>query len=346
MCVKCVSHALLVNFVHHMCISCVICVESTCYMCILCVTRVSCTLHVYLVHHMCISRMSNMSYYFNQHEYENLGIDYIGKFVVYGSDQTHSTYSKACKVAGIFPCKICAVPTSTESDFALSPIVLRIDADVAAGLVPLFLCATVGTTSTTTIDPLSQLGQLAKEFNIWLHVDAAYRGSACICLEFRQYLDGIERANLLSLSPHKWLLSYLECCCMWVKEPNMLIKALSMNLEYLRNKLFEYDSVFDYKDYYGVANLQSHIRSNVRMDKTFEGLVRSDSRFDVVVPRRFSLMCFRFNRTRNMNGGTPMGGIYMLRFAVGATFTEDRHVILAWKLIKESAKALLNKNVF
>ncbi|KAH0669767.1 hypothetical protein KY285_023919 [Solanum tuberosum] len=108
-----------------------------------------------------------MSYYFNQHEYENLGVDYIVKFVVYGSNQTHSTYSKACKVGGIFPRNIRAVPTSIKSDFALSPVVLRgiIEADVVAGLVPLFLCATTGTTSTTTVDPLS-LGQLAEEFNI------------------------------------------------------------------------------------------------------------------------------------------------------------------------------------
>uniref|UniRef100_M1D9M3 Tryptophan decarboxylase n=1 Tax=Solanum tuberosum TaxID=4113 RepID=M1D9M3_SOLTU len=130
-----------------------------------------------------------MSYYFNQHEYENLGVDYIRKFVVYGSDQTYSTHSKAYKIAGIFPCNSRVVPTSIESDFALSPVVLRgiIEVDVAAGVVPFFLYATVGTTSTTTVDPLSQL----TEFNIWLHVDAAYGGSTCICPEFRQYLDGI-----------------------------------------------------------------------------------------------------------------------------------------------------------
>ncbi|KAG5606867.1 hypothetical protein H5410_028359 [Solanum commersonii] len=128
--------------------------------------------------------------------------------------------------------------------FGIVSKVLRgiIEVDVTAGLVPLFLCTTVGTTSTTTVDPLSQLGQLAEEFNIWLHVEAAYRGNACICPEFRQHLDRIERA-----------------------------------------------------DSYGVANLQSYIRSDARMDKMFEGFVRSDSRFDVVVPPHFSLVCFRFN---------------------------------------------------
>ncbi|KAK6785095.1 hypothetical protein RDI58_018550 [Solanum bulbocastanum] len=319
---------------------------------------------------------------------DNIGADNIGKLVVYDSDQTHSTYTKACKVAGIFPCNIRAVPTSIERDFALSPVVLRgiIEADVAAGLVPPFLCATVGTTSTTAVDPLSQLGQLAEEFDIWFHMDAAYGGSACICPEFRQYLDGIERAKSLSLSPHKWLLSYLDCCCMWVREPNVLVKALSTNPEYLRNKRSEYDSVVDYKDWqigtgrkfkslrlwlvmrsYGVANLQSHIRSDIRMAKMFEGFVKSDPMFDVVVPRRFSLVCFRFNPNKEHELGyteflnkklldsvnstgriymthTIVGGIYMLRFAVGATFTEDRHVISAWKLIKETTNALLRES--
>ncbi|XP_060189824.1 tryptophan decarboxylase TDC1-like [Lycium barbarum] len=321
---------------------------------------------------------------------ENLGTDNIGKLVVYGSDQTHSTYTKACKLAGIFPCNIRAIPTFIESDFALSPVVLRrvIEADVAAGLVPLFLCATVGTTSTTAVDPISQLAEVANEFGIWLHVDAAYGGSACICPEFRQYLDGIEHANSLSLSPHKWLLSYLDCCCMWVREPNVLVKALSTNPEYLRNKRSEYDSVVDYKDWqvgtgrkfksirlwlvmrsYGVANLQCHIRSDVRMAKMFEGFVKSDPRFEIVVPRRFSLVCFRFNPVKesepayiellnkklldcvNSSGQvymthTKAGGIYMLRFAVGATLTEDRHVISAWKLIKESADALLKRSYY
>ncbi|KAJ8568829.1 hypothetical protein K7X08_032460 [Anisodus acutangulus] len=321
---------------------------------------------------------------------ENLGVDNIEKLVVYGSDQTHSTYTKACKLAGIFPCNIRAIPTYIESDFALSPLVLRrvIEDDVAAGLVPLFLCATIGTTSTTAIDPISQLAEAANEFDIWLHVDAAYGGSACICPEFRQYLNGIERANSLSLSPHKWLLSYLDCCCMWVREPNVLTKALSTNPEYLKNKRSEYDSVVDYKDWqvgtgrkfksirlwlvmrsYGVANLQSHIRSDVRMAIMFEQFVKSDPTFDIVVPRRFSLVCFRFNPVKEFEPGyiellnkklldcvnstgrvymthTIVGGIYMLRFAVGATLTEDRHVISAWNLIKESADALLKRSYY
>ncbi|KAJ0054592.1 hypothetical protein Pint_02140 [Pistacia integerrima] len=278
-----------------------------------------------------------------------IGINNTCKLVVYCSDQTHSTFTKVCKLAGIYP----------------------------------NLCATVGTTSTAAIDPIEPLAEVAKEFGIWFHVDAAYGGSACICPEFRHYFNGIEQIDSLSLSPHKWLLSYLDCCCLWVKNPSGLTKALSTNPEYLRNKQSESDLVVDYKDWQvgtgrkfkslrlwmilrtsGLVNLQSHIRSDVRMAKMFEVLVKSDPRFEIVVPRQFALVCFRLNPCTEVGSGyiemlnrkllewvnstgriymthTIVGGLYLLRFAVGATFTEDRHVVPAWKLIKEGADALL-----
>ncbi|KAG6657894.1 tryptophan decarboxylase TDC2-like [Carya illinoinensis] len=310
----------------------------------------------------------------------------IQKLAVYCSDQTHSTFAKAAKLAGISPCNVKAIPTNLDTAFALSASALRlaVEADVASGLVPLYLCATVGTTSTTAIDPLPPLSDLASEFGMWMHVDAAYGGSACICPEFRHYLEGIERVDSLSLSPHKWLLTYLDCCCLWVTHPNLLVQALSTDPEYLKNKPSESKSVVDYKDWqvgtgrkfkslrlwfvlrsYGVVSLQSHIRSDIRMAKTFEGLVKSDPRFEVVVPRNFALVCFRLNpfsgedpeRTEALNRKlldwvnstgrvymthTKVGGIYILRFAVGATLTEEHHVAAAWKLIKEGAYAVLN----
>lgn len=309
----------------------------------------------------------------------------IQKLVVYCSDQTHSTFTKAAKLAGISPHNVRSITTNLDTDFALSPVLVRsvVEADVVAGLVPFYLCATVGTTSTTAIDPLEQIADVATDYGLWMHVDAAYGGSACICPEFRHYLDGIERVDSLSLSPHKWLLSYLDCCCLWVKKPSSLMKALSTDPEYLRNKASESASVVDYKDWqvgtgrkfkslrlwlvmrsYGVANLQSHIRSDVRMAKMFEGLVKSDPRFEIVVPRWFALVCFRLNPFSWASPGytellnrkllewvnstgrvymthTIVGGIYVLRFAVGTTLTTEHHVAAAWKLIKEGADAIL-----
>ncbi|XP_021900924.1 aromatic-L-amino-acid decarboxylase-like [Carica papaya] len=312
---------------------------------------------------------------------------HLHKLVAYASDQTHSTFTKACKIAGLHTCNIRLIPTCFDSAFALSPVLFRtvVEADVAAGLVPLYLCLTVGTTSTTAVDPVQPLADVANAYGVWVHVDAAYSGSACICPEFRHYLDGVERVDSLSLSPHKWLLSYLDCCCLWVKNSNSVVKALSTNPEYLRNKPSESNSVVDYKDWqvgtgrrfkslrlwfvfrmYGVANLQSHIRSDVRMAKMFEGLVRSDGRFEIVVPRRFALVCFRLKKTGSgqrtdglnrklldrVNGTgriymthTVVGGIFVLRFAVGATLTQECHVVEAWQLIREAADEVLKMEV-
>ncbi|XVE49826.1 hypothetical protein DITRI_Ditri01bG0113200 [Diplodiscus trichospermus] len=314
-----------------------------------------------------------------------LGFDSMHKLVVYASDQTHSTFTKACKLAGISPHNIRSIATTLHTGFSLSPVQLRtvVEADVAAGLFPLYLCANLGSTSTTAVDPIRPLADVANDYGIWVHVDAAYAGSACICPEFRHHLDGIERVDSLSLSPHKWLLSFLDCCCLWVQKPRQLVKALSTNPEYLRNKHSESDSVVDFKDWqvgtgrrfkslrlwlifrsYGTVNLQRHIRSDVGMAKMFEGFVKSDPRFEIVVPREFGLVCFRLKPDENIGSDynellnrkllewvnskgqvymthTKIGGVYMLRFAVGATLTEDRHVGAAWKLIKEGADALL-----
>ncbi|KAF3443816.1 hypothetical protein FNV43_RR13506 [Rhamnella rubrinervis] len=315
-----------------------------------------------------------------------VGMENMQKIVVNGSDQTHSMFTKSSKLAGINPCNIRSVPTSRETGFSLCPLMLRrvVKADVAGGLIPLYLCTNVGTTSTTAVDPLEQLANVANDYGMWVHVDAAYGGSACICPEFRQYLNGVERVDSFSLSPHKWLLSYLDCCCLWVKQPGLLVKALSTNPEYLKNKPSESDSVVDYKDWqvgtgrkfqslrlwlvlrsYGIANLQNHIRSDVRMAKMFEGFVKSDPRFEIVTPRRFALVCFRLNpstlssnseiiESLNRNlldwinstgqaclSHTKVSGLYMLRFAVGATLTEECHVVAAWKLITNGAEELL-----
>ncbi|GMI87861.1 aromatic aldehyde synthase [Hibiscus trionum] len=321
-----------------------------------------------------------------------VGREHIGKLVVYASDQTHSALAKAAKIAGIDPKNFRAIKTKRSAAFGLSPESLRhaISTDVKAGLIPLYLCATIGTTSTTAVDPLIPLCDVAKEYGMWVHVDAAYAGSACICPEFRHFIDGVEGADSFSLNAHKWFFTTLDCCCMWVKDPSSLIKSLSTNPEYLRNKASDSKQVVDYKDWqitlsrrframklwlvlrsYGVANLRNFLRSHVKMAKRFEEFVTSDGRFEVVVPRYFAMVCFRvspsalpignaddyetrtneFNRklleTINAAGRiyvthAQVDGIYMIRFAIGASLTEDKHVIMAWKVVQETVDAMLS----
>ncbi|GAB4845595.1 hypothetical protein Ancab_038997 [Ancistrocladus abbreviatus] len=219
-----------------------------------------------------------------------LGPEGITKLVVYASDQTHFSLQKAAKLVGIPPSNFRALPTSLSKAFALSPNDVRvaIEADLGEGLVPLYLCATIGTTASCAVDSLEGLGLVANYFGVWLHIDAAYAGSACICPEYRHFLDGVERADSISMNLHKWLLMNLDCCCLWLRRPKILVESLSTKPEVLRNKASEQDYVVDYKDWqmslsrrfraiklwivirrYGSSNLMNHIRSDIELAKYF-----------------------------------------------------------------------------
>ncbi|KAH7568524.1 hypothetical protein JRO89_XS06G0010600 [Xanthoceras sorbifolium] len=339
------------------------------------------------------------------------GRENIGKLVVYGSDQTHSALRKAAHIAGIDPNNFRAIETTKSSSFCLSPDSLQatINLDIEDGLIPLFLCTTIGTTGITAVDPIQPLCDVAKRYGVWIHIDAAYAGSACICPEFRHFLDGIEDADSFSFNAHKWFFTNLDCCCLWVRNPSALIQSLSTNPEFLRNKASDSKEVVDYKDWqitlsrrfralklwfvlrsYGVGNLRKFLRSHVKMAEFFEELVRSDKRFEVVAPRNFSMVCFRVSSSAlfknkkyvkgkavsdddeklaeqkeeeeeeksnevtknllekiNASGKAYMthamvGGIYVIRFAIGASLTEDHHVMEAWKVVLRHLDAILN----
>ncbi|CAD6225888.1 unnamed protein product [Miscanthus lutarioriparius] len=283
------------------------------------------------------------------------------KLVVYASDQTHSALQKACQIAGIFPENVRLVKADCDKNYAVAPLAISdaIATDLSSGLIPFFICATVGTTSSSAVDPLPELGQIAKANNMWLHIDAAYAGSACICPEYRHYLNGVEEADSFNMNAHKWFLTNFDCSLLWVKAS-------------------EENSVFDFKDWqiplgrcfrslklwmvlrlYGVDNLQSHIRKHIELAKHFEQLVISDSRFEVVTPRTFSLVCLRLvplasdqDNGRKLNydlmdaanssgkifiSHTILSGKFVLRFAVGAPLTEEQHINAAWKILQDLA---------
>ncbi|KAG6482264.1 hypothetical protein ZIOFF_058895 [Zingiber officinale] len=313
-----------------------------------------------------------------------VGKNSLEKLVVYASDQTHSALQKACQIAGIFSENVRVLKTDSSSNYALSPEVVStaISDDLLAGLIPFFLCGTVGTTSSAAVDPLSELGKLAKAFDLWFHVDAAYAGSVCICPEYRYHINGVEEADSFGMNAHKWFLTNFDCSVLWVKDRSALIQCLSTYPEFLKNKASEENAVVDFKDWqiplgrrfrslklwlvlrlYGVEKLQSYIRNHIRLAELFEQLIGYDSRFEVVTPRTFSLVCFRLIPPQNdpdngfklnqslLNSVNASGKIFMshtvlsgkfiLRFAVGAPLTEDKHITMAWKVLQDQATSLL-----
>ncbi|CAN6327655.1 unnamed protein product [Urochloa humidicola] len=236
-----------------------------------------------------------------------IGEDRIGDLVVYCSDQTHFSFRKASRIAGIRRANCREILTSRETGFALSPKALldAVRADEAAGRVPLFLCATGGTTPTAAVDPLGELCAVLAGHGMWVHVDAAYAGAACVCPEFRHVIAGAEAVDSFSTNPHKWLLANMDCCALWVRQPAVLVAALGTDHDVIlkdpaASAHQDGRGVVDYKDWqvalsrrfralklwlvlrcHGVEGLRGVVRAHVRMAGAFEAMVRADARFEV-----------------------------------------------------------------
>jgi len=294
-----------------------------------------------------------------------------GRLVAYASTQTHSSLQKAAMIAGIGSANLRLI--EVDQDFAVRPGALagQIEADKKAGLVPCFVCATVGTTSSNAMDPILEIARVSRHHNLWLHVDAAMSGTAALCPEFRHLQNGVELADSYNFNPHKWMFTNFDCNCFWIADRKALIQTLSILPEYLRNQATESGAVIDYRDWhiqlgrrfrslklwfvirhYGIEGLQHHIREHVRLAQQFAGWVREDDRFEVAAPTPLNLVCFRLkagdeaNQTimdrLNRSGDlflthTKLNGKLTLRLCVGQTHTQARHVEKAWKRIREEA---------
>jgi aromatic-L-amino-acid decarboxylase len=294
--------------------------------------------------------------------------------VAYASTQTHSSLEKAAMIAGIGVDNLRLI--EVDENLAMRPEALarQIDIDRRAGLAPCFVCATVGTTSSTAMDPVAAIGAICREQNLWLHVDAALAGTAMLCPEFRHLQSGVEQADSYNFNPHKWMFTNFDCSCFWVADRKALIQTLSILPEYLRNQATESGAVIDYRDWhiqlgrrfralklwfvirhYGVEGLQHHIRQHVLLAQQFADWVRKDDRFELAAPAPLNLVCFRHksgdaaNQTimdrLNRSGDlylthTKLNGKMTLRLSVGQTNTQMRHVENAWKRIQEEAGRL------
>jgi aromatic-L-amino-acid decarboxylase len=297
-----------------------------------------------------------------------------GRLIAYTSNQAHSSLEKAAMVAGIGVDNLRLI--EVDQKFAMRSDALKdqIEKDRRAGLVPFFVSATVGTTSSNAIDPLSAIGAICREEGVWCHVDAAMSGTAALCPEFRWTQDGVELADSYTFNPHKWMFTNFDCNCFYVADRKALIDTLSILPEYLRNTATESGAVFDYRDWhiplgrrfrslklwfvirhYGVEGLQYHVRRHVEMAQTLVRWIQQDDRFELAAPAPLNLVCFRHrggdkSNQRLMDRLNRSGDLYLthtrlddrltLRFCVGQTNTTERHVEQAWKRIQEEAGKL------
>jgi aromatic-L-amino-acid decarboxylase len=294
-----------------------------------------------------------------------------GKLVAYTSTQAHSSIEKDVQISGLGLDNLRLIEVDENFAMRASALAAAIERDRRAGLVPCFVCATIGTTSSNAIDPLPEIARICRDNNVWLHVDAAMSGTAALCPEFRHIHAGVELADSYAFNPHKWMFTNFDCDCFWVADRAALIRTLSILPEYLKNKATESGAVFDYRDWhiplgrrfralklwfvirhYGVEGLQHHVRRHVELAQQFAGWIKDDARFELAAPVPLNLVCFRHKGGDEVNQGimerlnrsgdlylthTKLNGRVTLRLCVGQTNTEQRHVERAWKRIQEEA---------
>jgi aromatic-L-amino-acid decarboxylase len=294
---------------------------------------------------------------------------------VYVSAETHSSMEKAVRIAGLGSDAVRIV--EVDDDLAMRPAALaaRLDRDLARGFTPILVCATVGTTSTTAVDPLAQLGPVCRDRNVWLHVDAAYAGVSAVAPELRGLQGGVEWVDSYCTDAHKWLLTGFDATLFWVADRAALTGALSILPEYLRNAATDAGTVVDFRDWqiplgrrfralklwfvlrwYGAEGLRAHIRSSVALAQEFAAWVEADDRFEIATPHPLSLVCLRprwaegidadvatMTLLERLNDGgevflthTTVGGRAVLRVAIGAPTTTREHVERLWALLREN----------
>jgi aromatic-L-amino-acid decarboxylase len=294
---------------------------------------------------------------------------------VYVSAETRSSMEKAVRIAGLGTDAVRIV--EVDGDLAMRPAALaaRLERDIARGFTPVLVCATIGTTSTTAVDPLAELGPICQKYGVWLHVDAAYAGVSAVAPELRPLQAGVEWADSYTTDAHKWLLTGFDATLFWVADRAALTGALAILPEYLRNAATDAGAVVDYRDWqvplgrrfralklwfvlrwYGAEGLRAHIRSHVALAQELAGWADADERFDVVAPHPLSLVCLlprwspevdadvaTMTLLERLNDGgevflthTTVGGRTVLRVAIGSPATARAHVERLWALLCEA----------
>ncbi|XP_060116273.1 histidine decarboxylase [Heteronotia binoei] len=288
------------------------------------------------------------------------------RLVAYASDQAHSSVEKAGLISLV---KVRFLPV--DENFSLRGETLReaIEEDRIHGLVPVFVCATLGTTGVCAFDNLEELGPICAKESLWLHIDAAYAGTAFLCPEFRSFLNGVEHSDSFTFNPSKWMMVHFDCTAFWVKDKCKLQQTFSVNPIYLRHP--NSGSATDFMHWqiplsrrfrslklwfvirsFGVKKLQAHVRHGTEMAKYFESLVRSDPLFEIPAKSHLGLVVFRLKgpnwmtekvlKDLNKSGSlflipAMIRDKFIIRFTVTSQFTTQKDILRDWTLIQCAA---------
>jgi aromatic-L-amino-acid decarboxylase len=300
---------------------------------------------------------------------------------LYLSEQAHSSSEKDAITLGIGQEGVRKLPT--DSAFRMDADALRraIEDDLAEGWLPLCVVATVGTTSTTSVDPIPAIADICQEFGVWLHVDAAYGGAAALLPERRWIFEGVDRADSLVVNPHKWLFTPMDLSALYSPQLATVRDAFSLVPEYLRTPE---EGVRNYMDYgpqlgrrfralklwfvlraFGRHGIENRLREQIRLAQLFASWIEAAPDWETLAPVPFSTVCFRFNPRRiregelngineeilgRVNAGgrvflshTTLHGDFTLRIAIGNLRTAEVHIATAWRELREAAAEVMRE---
>jgi len=304
-----------------------------------------------------------------------------GIFTIYCSTEAHSSIERAVKIAGFGNQNLRKIEVDEYFAMKTDALEITIKTDIRNGFVPLAVIAALGTTGSTAIDPLKEIGLICKKYNLWLHVDAAWAGTVLILPEMRYMIEGIENVDSLVFNPHKWMFTNFDCSAYFVKDKGALIQTFEILPEYLKTR--EGNTVNNYRDWgiqlgrrfralklwfviriFGVTGLQERIRNHIQWAKQFESWLNGHSGFELLAPSPLATVCFRIhpqgmddeNTLNDFNvrfleainqshrifmSHTKLNGKFTIRFVVGQTNTELRHIEEAWSIISAKAEEFL-----
>ena len=289
--------------------------------------------------------------------------------VLYASNQSNSSIEKGAKIAGFKHIRLMEI----DDEYALDAVELRraIVDDLAAGLIPTAVVSNVGTTGTTAVDPVRSIGEIASEYGLWHHVDAAYAGTAMICEEFRHHQDGLELADSYTFNPHKWMFTNFDCNLFYVADRKPLIDTMSILSPYLRDETSGSGEVINYRDWhvplgrrfralklwfvirsYGAEGIRYHVREHHRLATDLAARLERHSSLELIAPTPFGLVSFRHvdgdDATNTLATAINESGWAhvspstiedrrFVRVSIGQTYTTAEHVDRLWELIESFA---------
>jgi aromatic-L-amino-acid/L-tryptophan decarboxylase len=290
--------------------------------------------------------------------------------ILYTSDQSHMSIEKGAIAVGVGQKNIRKVPSDAEFRMRPDALAKMVEEDKRAGKRPFCVVATVGTTSSTSIDPVAQIADVVEKHGLWLHVDCAYAGAAAILPEQRHIMAGVERAHSLVFNAHKWLLTPIDLSAFYTRRPDILRRAFSLTPDYLKTQddprahnLMDYGVPLGHRfralklwfvmRYFGRERIEAMLRSHIQWAKDFAALVDAHPKFERAAPVPLSVVCFRYKGSDDENkammervnasgrvfiASTVLNGKLTLRLAIGNLETGWSDVQEAWELLQNAAE--------